>query len=204
MLTYVILVLISPLVLKGVKRLHPLIVLAGGFAIYCAAYYVRFEMSYSNWLLDKLGPFGTTFFEYLLGALAFKYRVFSRIYEVWQKLPRVARWILAAIIFEGMLYSRTKIVPSLFVAPVTGFVVMTLFHFWRKPATVQKAFLFVGNHSTNLWLTHMFFYSCLFTNLVYVARYPLLIFALMLAITLTLSMLLKLVETPIQRRIARI
>ena len=203
MFTYAVLVLLSPLVLKGVKRLHPLPVLAIGFAIYCAAYYVRFEMSESNWLLEKLGPFGMTFFEYLLGALAWKCKVFTRLYDLWQRIPKVSRWALAVILLVGMLFVRTKVVPSLFVAPITGFVVMTLFHFWHKPQAVQSTFLFVGKHSTNLWLTHMFFYLCLFTNLVYVAKYPLLIFVLMLVITLPLSMLLKLLEAPIQRRIAK-
>lgn len=145
-----------------------------------------------------------TLFEYLLGALALKYQVFTRIYRIWEKIPKAARWLLAAVLMIGMLYGRTKVVPNLFVAPVTGFVVMTLFHFWNKPQVVKKAFLLVGRHSTNIWLTHMFFYSVMFKNLVYIAKYPLLVFAFMLAITIPLSMLLQLAERPIQKRIASI
>ena len=49
-------------------------------------------------------------------------------------------------------------------------------------------------------------YQCpsMFKNLVYIAKYPLLVFAFMLAITIPLSMLLQLVERPIQKRIASI
>ena len=202
--TYGILVLISPILLKWVKRSHPIVVLSIGFAVYCVAYYVRFKLGYSNWFLGKFGPFGMTLFEYLLGALALKYQVFTRIYKIWEKIPKAARCLLAAVLMLGMLYGRTKVVPSLFVAPVTGFVVMTLFHFWNKPEVVKKAFLLVGRHSTNIWLTHMFFYSVMFKNLVYIVKYPLLVFAFMLAITIPLSMLLQLVERPIQKRIARI
>lgn len=204
MFTYALLVLISPVLLKWVKRIHPIIVLGIGFVIYCVAYYVRFKLGYSNWILSKFGPFGMTLFEYLLGALALQYQVFTHLYKIWEKIPKTVRWLLAALLMLGMLYVRTKVVPSLFVAPVTGFVVMTLFHFWQKPKLVQKTFLLVGGHSANIWLTHMFFYSVMFKNLVYIAKYPLAVFAFMLAITIPLSMLLQMVEKPLQKRIASI
>lgn len=204
MFTYAILVFISPVLLKWVKRSHPIVVLGIGVTIYCVAYYVRFNLDDSNWFLYKFGASGMTLFEYMLGALALKYQVFTSIYRIWEKIPETARRLLTAMLILGMLYGRTKVVPSLFVAPVTGFVVMTLFHFWNKPQVVKKAFLLVGRHSTNIWLTHMFFYSVMFKNLVYIAKYPLLIFAFMLAITILLSMLLKMVERPIQKRIAKI
>lgn len=202
--TYAVLVLISPLLLNWVKRSHPIPVLGIGFGIYCVAYFVRFKMGYSNWCLGKFGPFGMTLFEYLLGALALKYQVFTRLYRIWARIPKAARWLLAAGLLLGMLYGHTKVVPSLFIAPFTGFMVMTLFDFWHKPQLVQRTFLLVGRHSTNIWLTHMFFYSVMFKNLVYIAKYPLLIFAFMLAITIPLSMLLRLVVKPIQKRIASI
>ncbi|MGN0171099.1 MAG: acyltransferase family protein [Lachnospiraceae bacterium] len=204
MFTYALLVVTSPVLLKWVKRSHPLVVLGIGFAIYCVAYYVRFKLGCSNWLLGKFGPFGMTLFEYMLGVLVLKYQVFTHIYKIWEKIPKAIQWLLAAVLMFGMLYVRTKVVPSLFVAPVTGFVVMTLFHFWNKPEFVKKAFLLVGWHSTNIWLTHMFFYSVMFKNLVYIAKYPLLVFAFMLAITIPLSVLLQMVERPIQKRITKI
>lgn len=204
MFTYAFLVVTSPVLLKWVKRSHPIVVLGIGFAIYCAAYYVRFNLDDSNWFLYKFGASGMTLFEYMLGALALKYQVFTCIYRIWEKISKAVQWMLASVLMLGMLYVRTKVVPSLFVAPVTGFMVMTLFHFWNKPQIVKKAFLLLGRHSTNIWLTHMFFYSVMFKNLVYIAKYPLLIFAFMLAITILLSMLLKMVERPIQNRIAKI
>lgn len=204
MFAYAVLVLILPVLMKWVKRSHPIVILGIGFAVYCMAYYARFKLGYSNWFLGKFGPLGMTLFEYLLGALALKYQVFTHLYRIWEKIPKTVRWILTVILIVGMLYGRTKVVPSLFVAPVSGFVVMTLFHFWDKPEFVKKLFLLVGTHSTNIWLTHMFFYSCLFKNFVYTAKYPLLIFIFMLAITISLSVILKLIEKPIQHQIAKI
>ena len=114
------------------------------------------------------------------------------------------QWMISLILIICMLYGHTKIVTSLFIAPVTGFVVMVLFHFWNKPQIIQKFFMFIGEHSTNIWLTHMFFYSILFEGLAYKAQYPLLIYVFLLAITVVVSIGLKLIEKPIQNVVCKI
>lgn len=156
---YAVLVFIAPLTMKWAKCVNPWIILIAGLFVYSIAYWVRFHIADSNWLLGKFGPLGMTFFEYLLGALCFRYRIFTRIYKRWIRVPQWVRGILAIFLVAGMLYARTLIVPSLFAAPVSGFILMTLFHFWRKPKCIQKFFLFIGTHATNIWLTHMFFYA---------------------------------------------
>jgi len=202
--TYAILVFISPLILKCVKHWNPFVVIGMGFVVYFVAYCIRFKISFSNWFLCNIGPFGMTFFEYLLGAVVCKYKLFTRFYSIWQKFHKVIRFVIAFILIVGILLSRTLIVPSLFVAPISGFVIMTLFHFWEKPKSIEKVFLLIGEHSTNIWLTHMFFCLCMFTNLVYIAKYPILVFGFMITITLLLSILLKFIENPIQKQISKI
>ena len=68
-----------------------------------------------------------------------------------------------------------------------GYAIIVIFHYTKKPAFVERFFLFIGKHSTNIWLTHMFFYTILFENFVFIAKYPLLIFIFMLAITVGIS-----------------
>lgn len=190
MFTYIVLVLISPVVLKLVDKLHPIGVMIIGFLIYCCAYYVRFYFETGNWFLTKFGPFGMTFFEYLIGAVCYKTRMITKIYSIWKKIPTLLRGIVAGVLVVGMLYGHTKIIPSLFIAPVTGSVVMLLFHFWKKPNLVQRFFLMIGKHSTNIWVIHMFFYANIFKGFVYIAKYPVLIYGLMLGVTLMASVLL--------------
>lgn len=204
MFAYAVLVVISPLVLKWIKRGNPAVVFCAGFALYCVAYYVRFKLGSTSWLLSRFGYTGMTLFEYMLGALAFRYHVISGIGSIWKRIPQTGRAAISVVLIVGMLYGHTRIVPSLFIAPVTGFAAMMLFHFWDKPQFVKKAFLLVGHHSTNIWLTHMFFYSVLFKNFVYAAKYPVAIFALMLVITLTLSFVLQKIEKPFQAIVAKI
>lgn len=203
MFAYAFLVIISPLLLKCVQKFNPTIVLSFGFFIYCTAYYIRFKLGDSNWILGKFGPLGMTLFEYLLGAECCKFKVFTKIYNLWIKTPKYIRCVISVSTIIAMLYARTSLVPSLFVAPITGFVLITLFHFWHKPKIVQSIFLTVGKHSTNLWLTHMFFHSVLFVNFVYIAKYPLLIFAFMLAITLCVSFGLNIIEKPLKELILK-
>ena len=201
MYAYVILVLLSPLLKKAVEQVHPVVILTASFLVYFGAYYLRFEVSNNGKLLNMLGAVGTTLFEYLLGMLFAHTLVFSFLQRFWKHISKAFRILLTILLFLGMLLSHTLILPSLFVAPFTGIVLITLFHFWQKPLLIQRFFLFMGNHSTNIWLTHMFFYLVLFKNLVYYAKYPLLIYLFMLIITVAISLLLHLAEDPIHRLI---
>ena len=193
---YVLLVLVSPLLLKTVKKLPIAITLIIGFAIYCASYYVRFQITTDNYFLVRFGPFGMTIFEYLLGCVAYKLHLFSNLKEVWVKIPQLLRWGGTCVLTIAFLLVRTLLVPSLFVAPVSGLIIISLFTLWKKPKWIKDSFLFVGKHATNIWLTHMFFYLVLFKDLVYIAKYPLLIFLFMLIITIPVSMIIQLIEKP--------
>ena len=50
----------------------------------------------------------------------------------------------------------------------------------------------------------MFFYQVLFVNFIYIAKYPILIFCLMLVITVLVSVVLQTVEKPLQKLVDKI
>lgn len=204
LLTYAVLVISSPVILKINEKHHPLTVLIVGFLVYCTAYYVRFRVATDNWLLIKFGPFGMTLFEYLVGAVCYKIGFVTWLRKCWNRFSEMSRWSLTVVLMLAMLYGRTKIVPSLFVAPVTGAIIMALFVLWKKPKWFENMFLIVGKHSTNIWLIHMFFYLVLFRHLVYKAKYPIFIFAFMIAITTATSALLQLVQKPLHKAASKI
>lgn len=194
---YVLLVFISPIILKAIERINCGVILIIGFIIYCAAFYVRFYINTDHYLLVRFGPFGMTFFEYLLGCVVFKRKLFTKLFHVWARAPFVLRLIGSIIIFLFLLLGRTLIVPNIFAAPFSGFIIISLFVLIKKSKWLENFLLFVGDHSTNIWLTHMFFCSVLFTNFVYLAKYPIFIFLLTLLITITISILIKLIEKPL-------
>ena len=201
MWAYVLLVLLSPLILYTVKKTKPWIILIAGFVIYCGAFVLRFKVPTSNYFLQRLGPFGMTLYEYVLGCVCFKAGFISKTYKQWEKLPAWGRISISIVLLISLLAARTLLIPSLFFAPLSGAVIMMLFHFWKKPAVVKKSFLFFGKHSTNIWLTHMFFYLTLFKDHVYIARFPLAIYCYMLLITVAVSYILIFMEKPILKRI---
>lgn len=198
MFSYIMLVLLSPVLMKGVRRFHPILVLGIGFVIYCISFYIRFYYPVSNWFLAKIGPLGMTLFEYLIGAECSNYQLFSKIYAKRTHISNKVCGVIEGIVLIGILYGHTKIIPNVFIAPITGFVIISIFHFMRKPNVIKKFFLFIGSHSTNIWLTHMFFYSVLFGNLVYIAKYPLCIFTFMVGIVISVSIILKTILKSIQ------
>lgn len=62
--------------------------------------------------------------------------------------------VIVLITFFGFIMLE-KTVLALLVAIVT----FCTFNLWEKSAITKKVFLFLGKHSTNIWLTHMFYYS---------------------------------------------
>ena len=87
MWAYVLLVLISPLVLRAFKRFPAILVLAVSFLIYIVAFYVRFYMPEDNYFYYHFGAFGMTFFEYAAGCAVAKTMLFTKMSSVQKKIP---------------------------------------------------------------------------------------------------------------------
>ena len=184
---YILLVLLSPVLFKICNKIPSIIVLGGSFVIYVSAYYVRFKMGDSSWILGKYGVFGMTLFEFIIGSICYKEKWISKAKCLKDKVSKGIVLIIAVLSVLCMLLGHTLLVRSLFVAPVTGLTIIFIFSLWEKPEWIKNTFLLIGKHSTNIWLIHMFFYMYIFKNLVFIAKYPLLILLLMMFITISCS-----------------
>lgn len=109
-------------------------------------------------------------------------------YCITDKMQEWTKVTGAFAIIIVLLIGHTLIIPSLFIAPFTGVMIILIFSIWEKTELIKKIFLFLGKHSTNIWLIHMFFYHAIFINFVYIGRYPIVILFLMLSITIVCSM----------------
>ena len=56
-----------------------------------------------------------------------------------------------------------------------------------KPRWLERVLSYISQHSTNMWLTHMFFYMIYFKALVYAPKYPLFIFIWLVTICIVTS-----------------
>lgn len=185
---YIFLVLISPIIFKIYNKIPNKISIIISFLIYISAYYIRFYITNKGWLLNKYGLLGMTFFEFMVGVIIFKGNWIERVNKMKYSLTKNNRKILAIGILGVIFLGHTLIIPSLFIAPLNGIIIIIIFVIWNKRNWIKKIFLFLGEHSTNIWLTHMFFYLYIFKNLVFIGRYPAIILVFMLCITIVFSL----------------
>lgn len=195
MFVYAVLVLISPVILKINRKVNSGVLLTLGLVMYAVAAYFRSYADVHSRVIKWLAVFGVTLFEYLVGSVVFKTKLFTKLSRINDRLnaskPLTAfKYIAFFAVYVGMLLFHSLVVGSLALAPFFGYAIIVMFYFTKKSTLVERFFLFIGKHSTNIWLTHMFFYMVIFEDLVYVAKYPVLIFAFMLVITVALSAVL--------------
>lgn len=196
---YTVLVVSSPILCKFVLKMNSWMVFGSGLLVYLGSYILRFYFSFSGLWLPKLGPLGMTIFEYIIGAIFAKEVLFTRLHNRWNCFSRFIKFTVAIGSVVFFLFIRTLFLPNMIYAPFSGIVIIVLFHFWEKKDRVEHFFLFFGEHSTNIWLTHMFFYLTLFRDLVYCARFPIFIFILMIGITSAISIVLKYLQQKLVR-----
>lgn len=108
-------------------------------------------------------------------------------------IPKKFRKIL--LLFCSLfLFIITSILHKALLVSIVSVIVFLLFNMWKKGNTTKKIFLFLGNHSTNIWLTHMFFYAYIFKGLVEFAQFPLAMFLLLLTLCIITSYIIKKIE----------
>lgn len=131
-----------------------------------------------------------------VGAFFYKGNVLSEIYDMYYAVFKNRRagknvlgiiWVIQFILMNILHKAVFNI--------VFGVLTFILFNLWDKTENTKMVFQFLGKHSTNIWLSHVFFYMTLFTGLVQIAKYPLFI----LAFTLLLCIITSYVEMGIER-----
>lgn len=196
-LTYTILIIVTPLILKIVNNLQ----FKGGICfisgvIYFVAYLFRFVvfLEFDNTIIahiwEQLLLLGTSQFSFVLGCVCYNKRLVSNIR---QKTSKTYWKNIICILLPMIMFVIHGIERSLIIAPITGLTTMFCFHIIDKPKWVEAVFLYLGKHSTNIWLVHMFFYLFVFKNLVFVVKYPILIIIFMFLLCLPVSWLINLI-----------
>ena len=89
---------------------------------------------------------------------------------------------------------RNKVPYSLFFDSLLTVCLVMTYLKWRRDGVVQRALVFLGKHSMNIFLFHTFIYYFYFYDWVYYSRNPLLIFLTLLLICIALSLFLERVK----------
>ena len=202
--TYILLVALQPLSVKLVKRCPAWLVLLAAFGFYTVGYGIRFwgwgacDSVALSWLIMHIALLCTSYFPYVIGMLFCKKQTISLLQQrlASAKARSIYIYIFTLLIFAGMIVMH-GIVPSLFVAVMTATVTIVLMCICPFPAWVVDCLCYFGEHSANIWLVHMFFYTVLFDGFVFCVKYPIPIFLLLLAVSLVSSYVIKWLSKPI-------
>jgi len=205
-LIYIILVAFSEPVFRIVKTQSAFFVLAVSFVIYCIGYYQRiktpllFDQPVLDITMQKLALVATSFLPFVAGAVFYEKKWISQTAVFFEKIKFRNSFII--LLIAGLVVFHS-FVQTLFIAVFTGIAFIVLFNRLRFSALVEKSLVFIGSHSTNLWLVHMFFYMVFFKPLVFAAKYPLFIFIWLLLLGIGCSFIIKWICDPLQKKADR-
>lgn len=78
-------------------------------------------------------------------------------------------------------------VGNMIIAPITGLIIIISYKLWGISRVTEKVLMYIGNHSTNIWLTHLFICGALFDSFIFRLQYPILIYIGTLMVSLVAS-----------------
>lgn len=198
--TYIILVLVSPMINKIVIKANSYLIIIISFLFYSVAYVQRikgvivFDNVFLNWIIRQLAIFGTSQFPFIIGAIFANKKIYSKLYKLANKIE--CKNLLGVMLIIFMIVGH-GVIETLFVAVFTEVDFIYIFNLIDKPRWLNKLLNYLSNHSTNMWLTHMFFYMIYFKKLVFAPKYSFLIFPWLIIMCLISSYLINLIYKPI-------
>jgi hypothetical protein len=102
--------------------------------------------------------------------------------EIVKKCPKLV--LLGAF---SVMFLCTVIIEKAILISLVALATFFMFNIWKKGKIATAVFTFLGQHSTNIWLVHMFFYAYVFKGLVQKARYPIPMLLFLLALCVLTS-----------------
>lgn len=200
--TYILLVALQPLSRKFVERCPAWAVLLTSFAFYTVGYGIRFWgwgsccSAVLAWIITHIGLLGTSYFPYVIGMLFCKKQVVAALRQRLASVKASNICIFTGVTFAGMIVVHGVIQP-LFVAFITATVTIILLCICPLPVWLTNLLCYFGEHSTNIWLVHMFFYGSLFHGIMFFLKYPIPVLLLLIALSLASSYVIRWLSRPI-------
>lgn len=199
--TYVLLVLFAVPLIKWVKGNSSIIVLMVSGFIYLVTYVQRIkhvidlgDNAVLIMLVNAFVLFGTSQLAFVIGIIFAKEKIYSKLYKKINTISFKNMWCVSGIIMLVVIHGLYE---SMIIAPFTAVLFICFFCLMDKKESVQKAFTFFGNHSINIWLTHMFFYISFFPGLIFAPKYPGFIYLWLIMLCLITSYVINLIYKPV-------
>ena len=206
--TYIILVLLTPFLFKVINKYNSIWVLIITGIIYLLSYIqrIKFVLDFGDntflfFLVEKIVLVGTSLLPFVVGAIFVKEKVYTKIYN---EINHVRSKNIICSIGILLLVIGHAFYESMIIAPFTAIGFICFFNLMDKNIQIKKLLSFFGNHSTNMWLTHMFFYMIFFPGVTFAPKYPILIFAWLIILCLVASYVINFINKPMNRLIDKL
>lgn len=197
---YIIFVALSPILIKIIQKSNSLVLMMFSGVIYILSHFQRYhtlidfgDNVFINEVVRISHLMGTSQLSFLVGALFFKHQIYSKIHSRFFNMKYKNVLCMAGFLLLILFHA---VIESSIIAPIIGIVFICLFTLMDKNPIVHKILDFTSNHSTNIWLTHMFFYMTMFPTITYAPKYPLLIFLWLIILCIASSYIIKLFTNP--------
>jgi hypothetical protein len=200
--TYLILLVISKWLFKVVTNVNVFAVVFTSFIMYSLAYIqrikqiIQFDDPIISWAVTEGALFFNSLLPFILGAYFVKFDLFNvlkcKLQAIIPNQHLRQFLVLCALVF---LFIFKVYFPTLYVAIFTGVVTITLYLMLVKPSFVRCLLNYLGRHSVNIWLVHMFAYMVFlpFKSIVYYSSNNVVIFITLLSICLVFSLLINVI-----------
>lgn len=198
--TYIILVVFSGLIFRVIDKYSRKVTLSISFIIYVIAYIQRIrgfivvDNEIISWVIRQGTLFGTSQLPFILGGVFAKYKIYSNIQRNFNKI-KYKNWICLGIITAMIIFHG--FIETLFIVVFTGIIFICVFNIMDKPKRVVSCLEYFSEHSTNLWLMHMFIYMTYFKELVFKLKFSPLIFLWLIILSLGISHCIKFIYEPL-------
>jgi len=162
---------------------------------YCRIVYADFfRQNEIHHLIFLVALFGVSLFPFVLGVISYREKWFSK-WSIFIARFQQRNLILGGLIVLGII--AHSIIKTSAIAPFTGFLFIFCFNLMKLPRLLEKFLEFISVHSTNIWLTHMFFYAIFFEQLIYAPQYPLAVYCWLLLWCIAASYLINIFNKPL-------
>lgn len=209
--TYLLLVILQPLSVRAARRMPVALSVVLAYCLYVVGYALRIPLASrvqealptaAYWAVSRLALFMTSYFTYTVGMVFRRCGVIGKLRTL---TGHMRSWLVNFLVAVGFLVMLVAhgIVQTMFVAVFTGVGTVCLLCLLRMPRPLMKVLCFLGDNSTCIWLSHMFFYSEPFVGLVFRAVWVLPVFLLMLALSLLTSFAVRAVCSPLVKRLPK-
>lgn len=201
---YIIIVLLSPFLISLIKNSHFVyLFLISGCIYFISHFQVHrgiFDLALSQDVEKLIFLLGTSQFSFLVGGFFAKYKIIGKLRTLSQhirfKNVLGITGILALVVLHGF-------VESAIIAPINAVGFIVFFSLINKSVQVNQILGYLSSHSTNIWLTHMFFYITFFRDLTFMSSNPVIIFIWLMVLCIVTSHVIKFIYNPILATIDR-